>query len=64
MHRWIWDLRETPPAGAGRGGGGGGGGGGFGRQQPMLTGAFTVRLTVNGQSVTQPLAVKPDPRAK
>jgi hypothetical protein len=30
----------------------------------MLTGAFTVRLTVNGQSVTQPLAVKPDPRAK
>jgi len=60
MHRWMWDLRETPPP-AGRGGGGGGG---FGRQQPMLTGSFTVRLTVDGQTLTQPLVVKPDPRAK
>jgi hypothetical protein len=59
MHRWIWDLRETPPAG-----GRGGGGGGFGRQQPMLTGAFTIRLTANGQTLTQPLTVKPDPRSK
>ena len=62
MHRWIWDLREPPPAGGG--GRGGGGGGGFGRQQPMLTGNFTVRLTVNGQTMTQPLVVKPDPRSK
>jgi hypothetical protein len=60
MHRWIWDLRE-PPAQGGRGGGGGGG---FGRQQPMLTGSFTVRLTANGQTLNQPLVVKPDPRAK
>jgi hypothetical protein len=61
MHRWMWDLRETPPAAAR---GGGGGGGGFGRQQPMLTGSFTVRLTVDGQTLTQPLMVKPDPRTK
>jgi photosystem II stability/assembly factor-like uncharacterized protein len=61
MHRWMWDLRETPPPAAR---GGGGGGGGFGRQQPMLTGPFTVRLTVDGQTLTQPLMVKPDPRTK
>ena len=60
MHRWLWDLRETPPPAAR----GGGGGGGFGRQQPMLTGSFTVRLTVDGQTLTQPLMVKPDPRTK
>ena len=30
MHRFVWDLRPTPPAG-GRGGRGGGGGGGGGR---------------------------------
>jgi photosystem II stability/assembly factor-like uncharacterized protein len=57
MHRWIWDLRETPVPG-------GGGGGGFRQQQPMLTGTFTVRLTVNGQSLMQPLVVKPDPRMR
>jgi hypothetical protein len=60
MHRWIWDLRPTPPPSGGRGGGGGG----FGRQQPMLTGSFSIRLTANGQTLTQPLAVKPDPRSK
>lgn len=58
MHRWTWDLRETPPARPA----GGGGGGGFGRQQPMLTGSFTVRLTANGTTLTQPLVVKADPR--
>lgn len=62
MHRWIWDLRETPPARPA--GGGGGGGGGLGRQQPMLTGSFSVRLTANGQTLTQPLVVKPDPRTR
>jgi hypothetical protein len=69
MHRWVWDFRIMPPnasdAAAGRGqrGGGGGGGGGGGRggasAQP---GVFTVRLTVDGKSYTQTLAVKPDPR--
>ena len=46
-------LRETPPAG-----GGGGGGGGFRQQQPMRTGSFTVKLSVNGQTLTQPLVVQ------
>jgi hypothetical protein len=44
----IW----SPAGGRGRGGGGGG----FG------AGSFTVRLTVDGQTFTQPLIVKPDPR--
>ena len=43
-----------PLGGGGRGGRGGGGG--------PVTGAFTVRLTVDGQTYTQPLTVKPDPR--
>lgn len=51
-HRWVWDLRPAAPAGPGRGR----------RPLPMVTGAFTVRLTANGQSYSQPLAVKPDPR--
>jgi photosystem II stability/assembly factor-like uncharacterized protein len=61
MHRWIWDLRPTP---APRPAGGGGGGGGFGRggAAVVLPGVYTVRLSVGGQSYTQPLVVKMDPR--
>jgi len=45
---------------AGRGGGGGGGGrGGGGGLQP---GQYTVRLTVDGQTFSQPATVKADPR--
>ena len=65
MHRFVWDLRPEPPAGGrGRGGrgGGGGGGGGRGGLPPVAPGAFSVRLTVNGQSSTQPITVKADPR--
>ncbi|HTM25239.1 MAG TPA: hypothetical protein VL225_08600 [Vicinamibacterales bacterium] len=68
LHRWVWDLRGTPPAGAagrGRGaggGGGGGGGGGRGRGGQPLLGAYTVRLTVDGKTYTQPFVVHPDPR--
>lgn len=49
------------PAGGGRGRGGGGGGGrrGGGGLQP---GQYSVRLTVNGQTYSQPVALKPDPR--
>jgi hypothetical protein len=63
MHRWIWDLRPTPPA---RPAGGGGGGGGFGGRgaTAVLPGAYTVRLTVGGKSYTQPLIVKMDPRTR
>jgi len=61
MHRWVWDFRPTPTAG-GRGGGVGGGGGGRGRSVALPSGNYTVRLTVNGQTYTQPLIVKADPR--
>jgi hypothetical protein len=65
MHRFVWDLRpEAPAGGRGRGGrgGGGGGGGGRGGPPPVAPGSFSVKLTVNGQSYTQPLTVKADPR--
>jgi hypothetical protein len=62
-HRFVWDLHPTPPP-AGRGGRGGGGGGGRGGPPAVAPGNFTVRLTVNGQTYTQPLVVKPDPRER
>ncbi|PYT06222.1 MAG: hypothetical protein DMF60_09830 [Acidobacteria bacterium] len=64
MHRWVWDLRPTPPAG--RGGRGAGGGGGFGRggEDRVLPGAYTVRLTVGGKIYQQSFRVKMDPREK
>jgi len=56
--------------GAGRGavGGGGGGGGGFGGGgrgggPSVQPGTYQVKLTVNGQTYTQPLKLTPDPRA-
>ncbi|HEY2962245.1 MAG TPA: hypothetical protein VGJ37_07500 [Pyrinomonadaceae bacterium] len=67
MHRWIWDLRPTPvlrAPGAGGGGGGGGGFGGRGGASVVLPGVYTVRLSVDGKTYTQPLVVKLDPRTK
>jgi photosystem II stability/assembly factor-like uncharacterized protein len=75
MHRFTWDMHYDPlPGGAGGGRGGGGGGGGSGavphRTYPgigspwVAPGAYTVRLTVNGQSQTQPIAIRMDPRVK
>jgi hypothetical protein len=58
-------VAANPPAGGrGRGGrgGGGGGGGGRGGAGGLQAGQYTVRLTVDGQSYTQPVTVKPDPR--
>src|SRR4051794_6107679 len=49
-----------PPGGRG----GGGGGGGRGGLPPVAAGSFSVKLTVNGKSYTQPLTVKPDPRER
>jgi hypothetical protein len=46
----------APAQGAGRGGRGGRGGGG------LAPGQYTVRLTVDGQTYTQPVELKPDPR--
>jgi photosystem II stability/assembly factor-like uncharacterized protein len=70
MHRWVWDLRPAPSPARGAGGapgGPGGGGGGFGGRgsAPMaLPGLYTVRLTANGKTYSQPLMIKPDPRGR
>jgi len=69
-HRFSWDLHYDPPAGGGGGGRGGGGAGGAvphrtypGVASPWVApGAYTVRLTVDGKSQTQPITVKMDPR--
>ncbi len=63
MHRWVWDVRY---ASVGGGGGGRGGGGCFGGGGGLwaLPGAYTVKLTVNGQTYAQPLEVKMDPHVK
>ncbi len=58
MHRWVWDLRPAAAANAPRPGG-------FGpRAAAVLPGMYTVRLTVDGKQLTQPLRVRRDPRAK
>jgi photosystem II stability/assembly factor-like uncharacterized protein len=64
MHRFVWDLRPTPAAGGRGGRGGGRGGGGRGEAPPVAPGSYSVKLTVNGESYTQPLALKPDPRER
>lgn len=50
-------IPEAPAGRGGRGGGRGGRGGGG-----LLPGQYTVRLTVDGQTYAQPVALKPDPR--
>ena len=66
LHRFVWDLHYPPPPG--------------GQEYPIaatprdtapepkgpwvLPGTYTVKLTANGRSVTQPLTVKMDPRVK
>ncbi|HYT66175.1 MAG TPA: hypothetical protein VEL51_07155 [Vicinamibacterales bacterium] len=67
LHRFVWDLHYPPPAGSTP-------------SYPIsatpgdtapepkgpwvVPGAYTVRLTANGKSYTQPLVVKMDPRVK
>jgi photosystem II stability/assembly factor-like uncharacterized protein len=72
MHRFSWDMHYDPLSGGGGGGRGGGGGGGAvphrtypGVNSPWVApGTYTVRLTANGQTMTQPIVVKMDPRVK
>jgi photosystem II stability/assembly factor-like uncharacterized protein len=70
MHRFSWDVHLQPL------GAGGGGGGGLPiaavpfNTVPAATtpwanpGSYTVKLTVDGKSYTQPITVKQDPRVK
>ena len=67
MHRLVWDMHYPPPAA-------------LDRDYPIsaifgdtplyplgatiLPGTYSVKLTVNGQSYTQPLTIKMDPRVK
>jgi len=72
MHRFTWDVHYQPlPAG----GGGRGGGGLPIAAVPFDTvpapttpwaapGEYTVKLTANGTTHSQPIRVKPDPRVK
>lgn len=59
IHRWTWDIHYASAPGAGGGGRGGGGGAAW-----ALPGNYTVKLTVDGKSYTQPLTVKMDPHEK
>jgi hypothetical protein len=65
MHRWVWDLHETPPESSG-----------YGYpisaiphdtpREPhgpsVLPGRYTVRLTAGGKTLSAPLNVMMDPR--
>ena len=72
MHRFSWDMHYDPLPGGGGGGRGGGGGNGAvphltypGVNSPWVApGAYSVRLTADGQSQTQPITIRMDPRVK
>jgi len=67
LHRWVWDLRTAPPESAHH-------------EYPIsavphdtprypvgvavVPGTYTVKLTAGGQTYTEPLVVKMDPRVK
>jgi photosystem II stability/assembly factor-like uncharacterized protein len=76
MHRFIWDLHYQPLPDVAGGSPVGSGRGGLPIQAipyntapapgtPWVSpGTYTVKLTVDGQTYTQPLTVKQDPRVK
>ena len=70
MHRFWWDMHYDPIPGAGGGGRGGGGAAVPHRTYPAVNspwvapGTYSVRLTANGQTLTQPIVIKMDPRVK
>ncbi|HEY2323794.1 MAG TPA: hypothetical protein VGJ82_13135, partial [Thermoanaerobaculia bacterium] len=58
MHRFVWSLHYASLTGRGRRGGAAGDG------VWAPPGNYSVVLTVDGQKLTQPLSVVPDPRIK
>jgi photosystem II stability/assembly factor-like uncharacterized protein len=71
MHRFTWDVHYQPLDGGGRLGGPNLPIAAIGRNTiaapttPWVNpGQFTVKLTVNGKTYSQPIVVKPDPRVK
>jgi photosystem II stability/assembly factor-like uncharacterized protein len=57
MHRFVWDLHFAMPKGMRRSF--------WGPAGPLAApGNYTVKLTANGKSSTQPLTIKLDPRVK
>src|SRR6185369_1675984 len=71
MHRFTWDMHYDALPGGGAGGRGGGAGGAVPHRTyaavnaPWVApGTYSVRLTANGQSQTQPIVIKMDPRVK
>ncbi|MGA3185488.1 MAG: glycoside hydrolase [Bryobacteraceae bacterium] len=70
MHRFWWDMHYDPIPGGGGGGRGGANGAVphrtyAGVNSPWVApGAYTVRLTANGKTLTQPIVIKMDPRVK
>ena len=57
MHRFVWDLHYALPKGVRRSFWGPAG-------PTAVPGEYTVKLTANGKSSTQPLTIKLDPRVK
>ena len=57
MHRFVWNLRYALPRALRHGNGSGGG-------LWVVPGKYTVKLTLNGKTYSQPLTVREDPRVK
>ncbi len=70
MHRFLWDMHYQPlPGGGGRGGGLGMAAIAHNTAPApnsiwVAPGNYTVRLTVDGKALTQPITVRMDPRVK
>jgi hypothetical protein len=70
MHRFMWDVHYQPLGARGQGGGGLPSAAVPYNTAPapstpwVAPGTYTVKLTVNGRSFTQPIAVTQDPRVK